>query len=96
VKKPRKRKPKKKQEGKLIHELVIVEWIDAEADCTWSDMKDVDLWSKKLFKCREVGWVLEDNKEMLVLTSQLGDENLIGNRSKIPKPWLLSKKKLNG
>lgn len=83
---------KPKPKVKIIKDLVIVEWIDAEADCTWEDMKDVHEWSKKIFKCREVGWVIEDNKDMLVLTSQLGDENLIGNRSKIPKPWLVSKK----
>ena len=80
---------------KLIDTLVLIEWIDAEAECSWLDMKDVKEWGSKVFKCREVGWVLEDNKDMLVLTSQLGDGNLIGNRTKIPKPWLLSKKVLS-
>ena len=85
---------KRKDTVKEIKELVIVEWVDAEAECTWGDMKDVVEWSKKTFKCIEIGWVIEDNPEMLVLTSQLGDENLIGNRSKIPKPWILSRKTL--
>jgi hypothetical protein len=80
---------------KVVKDLVIVEWIDAEADCTWGDMKEVVEWSKKTFHCREVGWVIEDSKEMLVLTSQLGDENLVGNRSKIPQPWIVSKKKIS-
>lgn len=86
---------KKKPEVKDINQLVLVEWIDAEAECSWADIKDALEWGKKLFKCREVGWVLEDTKDMLILTSQLGDENLIGNRSKIPKPWLLSKQVLS-
>ena len=79
---------------KIINKLVLIEWCDAEADCSWSDMKDVIDWSKKVFTCREVGWVIEDNKDMIVLTSQLGDENLIGNRTKIPKPWIKSKQVL--
>ena len=76
---------------KLIDKLVLIEWCDAEADCTWEDMSKIGDWSDKTFVCREVGWVIEDNKKVLVLTSQLGDENLIGNRTKIPKPWILSK-----
>jgi len=85
------RKNKRKDKVKVVDTLVIVEWIDAEAECTWADMRDVVEWSEKLWKCKEVGWVIEDTKDMLVLTSQLGDENLIGNRSKIPKPWIISK-----
>ena len=89
------RKKAKQDRVKLIDTLVMVEWIDAEADCSWSDMRDVVDWSKKVFICREVGWVIEDNKDMLILTSQLGDENLIGNRTKIPKPWIISKRVLS-
>ena len=86
---------KKTDKVKEIKELVLIEWCDAEADCTWSDMKDVVEWGKKgAFICREVGWIIEDNDDMILLTSQLGDENLIGNRSKIPKPWIMSRKTL--
>ena len=82
----------KKLRVKEVKELVLVEWIDAESRETWSDMVDVNLWAKeKPFVCREVGWVIEDNKSVLVLTSQLGDENLVGNRTKIPKPWVIKK-----
>lgn len=88
------RRKKKEESTKLISDMVIIEWIDAEAECTWGDMRDVMEWSKKTFSCREVGWVIEDTKDMIVLTSQLGDENLIGNRSKIPKPWIVSKRTL--
>lgn len=90
-----KKKEDKEDKVKEIDTLVMVEWIDAEAECTWADMKDVVEWGTKIFTCMEVGWVIEDNDEMLILTSQLGDENLIGNRSKIPKPWLLSKQVLS-
>lgn len=89
------RKNIRKDKVKLVDTLLLVEWVDAEADCTWADMKDVVEWSSKVFTCREVGWVIEDNKDMLVLTSQLGDENLVGNRSKIPKPWIKSKRVLS-
>ena len=80
---------------KLIDTLVLVDWIDTESEITWAEMRDVMDWSKKVFKCKEVGWIIEDSKDMLVLTSQLGDENLIGNRTKIPKPWIISKQVLS-
>jgi hypothetical protein len=79
----------------IKRQLVLVEWADAESHDDWQESEDVGKWIKeKNFICREVGWVLEDNKDMLVLTSQIGDGDLIGNRTKIPKPWIRSKKVL--
>jgi hypothetical protein len=77
----------------IERKLIYIEWCDAESHDDWQAAEDVDKWIKeKNFMCREVGWVLEDNKEMSVLTSQIGQGDLIGNRTKIPKPWIKTKK----
>jgi hypothetical protein len=85
---------KKKDKVKDVKDLVLIIWVDAEAACDWKDMSDVAEWKDKQFTCKEVGWIIDEDENNIILTSQLGDENLIGNRSKIPKSWILGKKAL--
>ena len=80
----------KKAKKKYIIE--IVEWYDAQADCTWAEEEDIDKWMKEDFLALEVGWVIRETKKMIILTSSIGNDGSIGNRTKIPKPWIKSRK----
>lgn len=85
---------KKKYISHLKYPLEIVEWIDAESECHWIDFKEAEEWKKQKMVALEIGWVIEDSKELLVLTSQLAADGDIGNRTKIPKPWIVSRRKV--
>lgn len=74
--------------------LELIEWYDAESDVSWADPKDALEWSKKEFTATEVGFVFYEDKEKIVMTSQIGSDGTIGNRTRIPKPWLKSRKKI--
>lgn len=74
--------------------LEQVDWIDAESECSWENTDDVKKWSEKDFIVTEVGWVIHENVKMIVITSQVGSDGSIGNRTKIPKKWIVGRKKL--
>ena len=71
-----------------------IEWIDAESDVSWENMEEVRKWSVKDFIATEVGWIIIENKKFVVITSQIGSDGTIGNRTKIPKKWIISRRKL--
>jgi hypothetical protein len=78
----------------MKYPLVMIEWYDAESEVTWEDPKAVAEWSKKDFIATEVGFLIHEDKNHIVLTSQIGSDGTIGNRTRIPKPWLKSRKKI--
>lgn len=74
--------------------LELIEWYDAESEITWGDPADVRKWCKKHFIATEVGFVFYEDKDFLVMVSQIGNDGTIGNRTRIPKPWLKSRRKV--
>jgi len=74
--------------------LVLIEWYDAEADCSWAEEKDIDKWMKEDFLAIEVGWVIRETKDIICMCSSIGNDGTIGNRTKIPKPWIKSRKEI--
>lgn len=77
------------------YKLEIIEWYDAQADCSWAEEEDIDKWMKEDFIAIEVGWVIRETKNMLIITNCIGNDGSIGNRTKIPKVWIKSRKKLD-
>ena len=74
--------------------LELIEWYDAESEVSWADPKDVKEWSKKHFTATEVGFVFYEDNDFIVMVSQIGSDGTIGNRTRIPKPWLKSRKQV--
>ena len=83
---------KLKPRTKIVHEIIFIEWYDASAKADWADMTDVMEWSKEDFIVREVGWIIYESKNWIIISSQLADDNFVGNRTKIPKKWIISRK----
>ena len=76
------------------YSLEMLEWYDAESDVSWSDPNEVLKWSKKDFLVVEVGFVVYEDQDHIVLASQIGSDGTIGNRTRIPRPWLKSRKRI--
>jgi len=74
--------------------LELIEWCDVESEATWADEKTMTDWIKALPVATEVGWVYKETKEMLVMVSQMFPDGTIGNRTKIPKSLVKSRKKI--
>jgi len=78
----------------MKNKLVLIEWYDAQGNSNWDSTEDALKWSEKPLIVTEVGWVLQETKECLIIASQVSSDDDIGNRTKIPKPWIKSKKVL--
>ena len=74
--------------------LELIEWYDAESEVSWGDPKEVLEWCKKSFIATEVGFIFYEDKNFIVMVSQIGSDGTIGNRTRIPKPWIKSRKKI--
>jgi len=74
--------------------LELIEWYDAESEVSWAEKKEALEWSKKEFVATEVGFVFYEDKNFIVMVSQIGSDGTIGNRTRIPKPWLKSRRKI--
>jgi hypothetical protein len=74
--------------------LELIEWLDAESDNGWEEPHRVIDWCKKDTVINEVGWIFYEDEKVLVIVSQLEYDGTLGNRTKIPKPWILSRRKL--
>lgn len=86
----------KKSEYKLIY----FEWADAThpLDNTWYDEEDLKKWAKEdSYWVSQCGWVIEENKEYILVASQmamttsiavLGATRQLAQYLKIPKTWI--------
>ena len=79
---------------KVLHKypLMIVEWRDAQSDAAWGDIEEIDKWADETYLVSEVGWLISKNKEHIVMTSEIGNDGSIGNRTKIPNSWIVSRR----
>lgn len=72
--------------------LSLITWIDAESDSDWEDSGKVKMWVEEDFIVYEVGWIVAESKKYIVICSQIAKDNDFGNRTKIPKKWILERK----
>jgi hypothetical protein len=80
---------------KKTKKLVYVKWIDAQSDPNWSEEHNIKEWLKEECLIHEVGWVMSEDSKYLILSSQLSYDGGIGNKTKIPKKWIKSIKKIH-
>lgn len=80
---------------------VYIEWCDAIASgLEWTDADVVKEWGEKSdWVVREMGWLIEETKEYLVIASVHKPEDEFCNEQykhlmKIPKTWVRVKKEL--
>ena len=74
--------------------LEMIEWYDAESEVTWATEAEMDEWCKQLSMATEVGWVYEEDKDIIVLVTSFFGDGTFGNRTKIPKGMIKSRKRL--
>jgi len=69
--------------------LVLVEWLDAEGGIRsgWRPVKDM---SREPVPCKSVGWLKDDDDNMLLVIPHLGtagNEHIGDGEIRIPKGW---------
>ena len=83
-----------KKENKHLkkYPLVMVQWNDAQSDAEWGEIPDIKKWAKEKYIVDDVGWVIIDNDSHIVISSQVGSDGSVGNRTNIPNQWIISRK----
>jgi hypothetical protein len=69
---------------KKLH-LVNIRWIDICGNHEWSDMNEIEDWAAKdTGYCDTVGWLLEKNRQYLLVASTKSDDENYNDINKIP------------
>lgn len=76
------------------YKMVRLTWLDAQESCTgWSDWEEMT--SSSLATCQEVGWLIVDNDEkVVVMRSWHAEEEQGGACIAIPKSWVIKVQEL--
>ena len=74
--------------------LYLITWEDPHSDCEWANCEQIEKFLKERAIVTEVGWIVDDNKEGIVISNQFSSDGDFGNKTKILKKLILSKKKL--
>jgi len=81
-----------KTKNPMPYPLVLIEWIDASSRASWVDLKEIIEWAETAdedFRVHEVGWLIRETKDYILLCPQIGKDDVLGNSMKIPKgAWL--------
>jgi hypothetical protein len=75
--------------------LEIVWWRDAESDIEWSHQANLKDWCKKDFIVVEVGFIFFEDERNIVIASQIADDGTIGNKTRVPKDWVMKRRKVS-
>lgn len=71
--------------------LVQIEWKDAQSDSEWTSVEKIQKWATEDCIIFEIGWVIYENEDYLIISNQIGEDGDLGNRTKIPKTWIRKK-----
>ena len=78
-----------------LNTLVIVEWDDAHSAAPWKDLDDVeDFLKDDSFKCSNVGWLVAEDKDGIVLASRKANCEQYGLLERLPKRMITKIKKI--
>ena len=70
--------------------LVKITWVDAFSIAEWQTLEEVlENAKSNEWEVTEVGWLLFQCKEYLVVASQFSRAGNWGNITKIPRSWLI-------
>lgn len=76
----------------MTHPLIYIEWCDAASygNGTWQDVDELKAWARgeDSWLVREVGFVVEETDDYILMVSQISDNGKVGNAMKIPKGWI--------
>ncbi len=69
--------------------MVRLTWLDAQESCTgWSTVEEME--ESPLAECQEVGWLIVDNDEKVVIMRSWNDDGAHGGACiAIPQTWVL-------
>lgn len=76
--------------------ITYIRWCDATSSLqTWFKVDEAIEWAKnENWEVENVGWILEETKEWILLASKVSSEGQVGQLFKIPKTWIRERKKL--
>lgn len=74
--------------------LEAIEWYDFESDVSWCDKDDAIRFAKGDFLVTEVGFVYYEDKDKLMIVSQIANDGTVGNRTRVYKALIKSRRKL--
>lgn len=74
--------------------MVRLTWVDAQESCTgWSTVEEME--ASPLATCQEVGWMIVDDSEKVVMMRSWNDEGQEGGACiAIPQCWVIDKEYL--
>ena len=76
-------------------EKVYIKWIDAMADNSgWKTIEDAVEWAETVqIEIDEVGYILEENDEYILLISKI-NKDIVSGLTRIPKKYIAERKEL--
>ena len=74
--------------------LYLITWEDPHSDCAWADVEQIDKFLKEKAIVTEVGWIVSDNKDAIVISNQFSSDGDFGNKTKVLKKLIKTKKRL--
>jgi len=82
----------------MTHSLIYIEWCDATTiSGEWEPADHIIKWAETegSWLVREVGFVLTETDEYLLIVSQITDSGNVGAGMKIPKTWVRKRVELS-
>lgn len=75
----------------MKYKLVLVEWLDASHIEGWATEEEVDRWNKenKGSVCFNVGWLLREDKDKIILCARTGADTSYGFLQKIMRKMIV-------
>ena len=68
-----------------------ITWHDAHSTCLWKDKDEFDIYKKERMIITEIGWIVHEDKDIIILCSQVAGDTDLGNMTRIPKGMILSR-----
>ena len=81
----------RKIKNPLPYPLVLVIWEDACSRSSWEPIEESIEWAdnaKEDWIVHEVGWLIKETPDYILLTPQVGKDGVAGNMMKIPRGFI--------
>ena len=76
--------------------LYLITWRDAQSEAGWESIEKIRKWSEEDCIIYDIGWIVCESKNYIVITSQIckTDSGDLGSKTKIPVGMILKRQKL--
>jgi len=78
----------------MKYKLVLITWIDAQSGNEWETKDKTMTWANEDCKIMEIGWEIGETEKYYIICSQIGIDGDLGNKTKIPKKWIINKQRI--